>query len=79
MDRIEEFEKRNEIESRLNILKAGAKYLGADFKISEAFSNDRLPAQLPSFYKKADRFEEAREAIEWWISLPQELKIKYDQ
>lgn len=78
MNILDDFEKNAEVQGYLTVLKMGAMHLGADFKISEVFSGDKLPTQLPSFYKKKDMAEEAKEAITWWASLPPELQKKFD-
>ncbi|WP_212023851.1 hypothetical protein [Citrobacter portucalensis] len=79
MNILDYFEKNAEIERYLDVLEIGAKYLGADFKISQVFSADKSWSQLPSFYGRKDMTEEAKKAINWWRSLSPELQHKYDR
>lgn len=78
MNILDDLEKNTEVQRYLTVLKMGAMHLGADFKISEVFSGDTLPTQLPSFYSKKDMAAEAKEAITWWASLSPEVQKKYD-
>ncbi|EOX6983667.1 hypothetical protein ACPVA0_001667 [Shigella flexneri] len=78
MNILDDFEKHAEIYRYLKVLKMGAMHLGADFKISEAFSHDNVLPQLQAFYKKKYIEKEALEAINWWSSLSPELRNKFD-
>lgn len=79
MDLMDGFEKNMQINRWIEVLDMGAKKIGPDMRISQVFSDGKLFPQLPSFFAIKGITLEAKDAINWWVSLSPEEQSKYDR
>lgn len=65
--------------NHLDILRAGARHLGRDFTLSQAFDSGVNWPQLPIFFLKSGfDSDEVKRAISWWRNLSLEERIRFN-